>query len=191
MEEKGKETERASSRLRGRFAPPRERCQGSTLTPYAGWSRDRGCAGRSVWAKEGGCAALRYEAERCRRRHHRRCRRHLRRHRCCLRHRRCRRRRHLEQIMARIRRGGERTAGRTGFSWVGLGWVGITSAIDLITPCGPRCLLVPVLRSISLSLSLSFSFLLSAATSRPAATLPRTSSPSRSLSFLSFPLSPF
>jgi len=71
------------------------------------------------------------------------------------RRRRCHRRRHLEQIMARIRRGGERTAGRTGFSWVGLGWVGITSAIDLITPCGPRCLLVPVSRAVSLSLSLS------------------------------------
>lgn len=75
---------------------------------------------------------------------------------CCRRRRRRRRhryhrRRHLEQIMARIRRGGERTAGRTGFSWVGLGWVGITSAIDLITPCGPRCLLV----SVSLSLSVS------------------------------------
>lgn len=157
----------------------------------AGWSKSRGCAGRSVWAKEGGCASLRYEAERCRRRrrHHRCCRRHLRRRRCCLRHRRCRRRRHLEQIMARIRRGGERTAGRTGFSWIGLGWVGITSAIDLITLCGPRCLLVPVPRSISLSLS--FSFPLSAATSRPAATLPRTSSPSHSLSSLSLSLFPF
>lgn len=53
--------------------------------------------------------------------------------------------------MARIRRGGERTAGRTGFSWVGLGWVGITSAIDLITPCGPRCLLVSVPLSLSVS----------------------------------------
>lgn len=54
--------------------------------------------------------------------------------------------------MARIRRGGERTAGRTRFSWVGLGWVGITSAIDLITPCGPRCLLVSVLLSLSIPL---------------------------------------
>lgn len=77
----------------------------------------------------------RCEAEQCR------CRRH-----------RYHRRRHLEQIMARIRRGGERTAGRTGFSWVGLGWVGITSAIDLITPYGPRCLLVSVPLSLSISL---------------------------------------
>lgn len=81
----------------------------------------------------------RCEAEQCRRRRRRR-----RRHRY-------HRRRHLEQIMARIRRGGERTAGRTGFSWVGLGWVGITSAIDLITPCGPRCLLVSVPLSLSVS----------------------------------------
>lgn len=74
---------------------------------------------------------------------------------CRRRRRRYHRRRHLEQIMARIRRGGERTAGRTGFSWVGLGWVGITSAIDLITPCGPRCLLVSVPLSLSLCLSVS------------------------------------
>lgn len=72
---------------------------------------------------------------------------------CRRRRRRYHRRRHLEQIMARIRRGGERTAGRTRVQLgrLGLGWVGITSAIDLITPCGPRCLLV----SVSLSLSIS------------------------------------
>lgn len=73
---------------------------------------------------------------------------------------RCRRRqRHLEQIMARICRGGERTAGRTGFSWVGLGWVGITSAIDLITPYGPRCLLVPSPLCFSFSLARCWLFL--------------------------------
>lgn len=117
-----------------------------------GWPRGGGCAaGRPVWTRGGGRSASRYEAERCRRHRHRRGRRRRRRRR------RCHRRRHLEQIMARIRRGGERTAGRTGFSWVGLGWVGITSAIDLITPCGPRCLLVPVPRALSFSYSSSLS----------------------------------
>lgn len=42
--------------------------------------------------------------------------------------------------------------------WVGLGWVGITSAIDLITLCVPRCLFVQLL-SLSISISFSLSFL--------------------------------
>lgn len=105
---------------------------------------------------------------------------------CRRRRRRYHRRRHLEQIMARIRRGGERTAGRTGFSWVGLGWVGITSAIDLITPCGPRCLLVSVPLSLSISpLALALLAFPHLHPSPPPTlvSLPCPSSPSHSFSF--------
>lgn len=148
-EEKGEETERATSRSLGRFTPPREKYQGKITLFSSSTIPSPPSALRGVRETEGAPPAGRFgqgkvnaprrtvsrcEAEQCRRRR-----------------RRYHRRRHLEQIMARIRRGGERTAGRTGFSWVGLGWVGITSAIDLITPYGPRCLLV----SVSLSLSIS------------------------------------
>lgn len=157
-EEKGEETEGATSRLLGRFAPPREKYQGKITLSFSSSSSFFSSSPlslplsvlRGVRGTEGAPPAGRFgrgkvnaprrtvsrcEAEQCRRRR-----------------RRYHRRRHLEQIMARIRRGGERTAGRTGFSWVGLGWVGITSAIDLITPCGPRCLLVSVPLSLSISL---------------------------------------
>jgi len=154
-EEKGKETEGTTSL--SRFAPPREKYQGK-ITLSSSSSSSSSSALRGVRRTEGVPSAGRFgrgkvnaprrtvsrcEAEQCRRRR-----------------RRYHRRRHLEQIMARIHRGGERTAGRTGFSWVGLGWVGITSAIDLITPYGPRCLLVSVSLSLFFVLTLPLSLTL-------------------------------